>query len=260
MATAKSPTAAKSKALSQTEKWLQDRVNKAQANLTTDTSNVIKLSRQGFKYQDMDSMDFHAIVLGSVFENVYYDRPYDQEAGYVDPLCFAVNEIAGNMAPPAAHTQAQSKTCDVCEWNQPGSKEGASPFARACRNGRRVAVVAVPDPDDLSRVDTSEVAVLRIAPTSLTPYAQFETEVYRRRGIDPIQVIAHFQIDESVPYGRIKKPEIVGRYDSDAPELCEELKLLAMQQAFSILEDVGYSLTPTPYVAPQKVAKRRTRI
>lgn len=236
------------------EQQLAQRVQTAMANTEPDTSNIIRPDLQGFQYQGATlGMEFHAIVLGAVYENTYYDRPYEKDAGVVMPLCWALGDNQRDIAPLADLVTRQAPSCAECEFNEFGTALQGK--GKACRNGMRIAVVAVGDPEDMSTCDPTEVAVLRISPTAIKVFNGYARKVYRANR-DLLQVVTKFGIDRGSTYPKIADPEPVASVN-DATLI---QRLLAIDVR-SVLYDVPYILDPEPYVAPKRTpTKRRSRL
>jgi len=90
----------------------------------------------------LSNNEMAVIILGSVFENVYYDKPYDPDVPQA-PTCFAFAEEEANLTPDDVVVkagQAQSTDgCKTCEHNQWGSADRGR--GKACRNTRRLAMI-----------------------------------------------------------------------------------------------------------------------
>ena len=257
MATARKKVASQkstseSKALSSVEQQLLARVQSQTEMIKSDGSNIIRVTGKGFDYQGSDlGMTMEVVILGSVFENVYYDAPYDPDSGPVDPLCWAIGNDTRTMGPKKELKTQIGNLCDKCPNNEFGS--ALTGRGKACRNGRRVAVVPWNSED--ARPDLSEIAVLRLAPTSLQNYAKYVNKVFRHLNQDPIQLVTEFSIDQSEQYGKIKIPQVVETI-SDRAMVADMLAL----PAEITLNDVPYSLEPTPSEKPKKRAARRSRV
>jgi len=243
--------------LSSLEKKLMERIKSAQEEIKGDGSNLIRFDSRGFVYQGAElGMSLDVVVLGSCFEKTYYDAPFDREASTaVDPLCWALGEDSKNLSPKASLKTKLSdacRTCSMSEWID--GRKAKDEIGNQCRDYRRVAVV--PWLEDQAAPDLSEIALIRIPPTSLKNFATYITRVYRFLGQDPIQLVTRFEIDQTESYGKIQIPSIV--------ETIEDRETVADLQALpaeAVLADVPYSLTPTPAPAPPQRKKRaRSRV
>ena len=243
---------ANSKAMAQSvQERLAARVRTQQEHVEADTSNLIKVKRSGFEYQGLDlGTEFECVILGSIFENVWYDREYDPDDKEVhDPICFAFNSINAQLAPPSALKTAINKKCDGCPKNEFGSASRGK--GKACRNYRRVAVV--PWDSVEGKANTEEIGIIRIAPTGLQTYAKFVNKIVTMGGKDPVQFVTQFAIDQTQDYPKIKPPTIVEEIENQ--EMLSELLSLPYEE---VLNQHAYSMTPTP-VSSSATKKLRAR-
>ncbi len=246
------PRAASSKALVEAlNKRLAERVRVTSESVQADASNIIRVTNKGkFQYQGVDigsSMD--VVVLDTLFESVYFDTPFDPDNQTVDPTCWAIGRVANKLAPPADHARPQSEACATCEWNEYGS--ASSGRGKACRNYRRVCVV----PWVNGAPDVDQVAILRLAPTSLGPFNRYLRHVIHELGRDTISLVTRFTVDDSVSWGQIRPPEEVDVIEDPAV-----LNRLLDVPAEAILENVGYTLTPPEREAKPAKPKRRSKL
>lgn len=113
--------------------------------------------------------ELEVVILGWRYENQWYGGlPYDPQNPTI-PSCYAIGELDTSMAPHKDVPEKQSDSCQGCELNEWGSAERGR--AKACKNGRKVAIVAAADlgssPEDI------EIVILNIPPTSLKNFDKF---------------------------------------------------------------------------------------
>jgi hypothetical protein len=251
MATRKKSSSSSSTSLTKYEEQLAARIRKQQEQIRNDQSNIVRIDpRDGFVFNDVElGKELKVVVLGSVFENTFFSSPFDPNAGPVSPVCWAIGELPTTMAPPVELTTKVSDQCSGCPKNEFGSR-GAG---KACRNGRRVAIV--PWTEEKGPDLTDGIGILRLAPTSLAPYNRFLTTCVRQYGLDTIQCVTKFEIDDTETFGKIKTPQVVETIPD--PEILGMLLSLPIDET---LNAVGYSLTPEAQPASTEPRKRRSRL
>lgn len=122
-----------------------------------------------------------AVIVGSLFENVYYEGEYDPDEPR-GPSCFAFGAEEKGMAPhPVAREagSAQEGPCATCPKNEFGSADKGK--GKACKNTRRLALVSAGQldangkftPADPESFDTSPLGLMRLPVTSVKGYANF---------------------------------------------------------------------------------------
>ncbi len=81
------------------------------------------------------------IILGSIYENVFYEGDYDSK-NPAPPVCFAQALEEAHLAPHdtvVEREQAQHEQCEGCPMNEFGT--AATGRGKACKNGRRLIVI-----------------------------------------------------------------------------------------------------------------------
>src|SRR5512139_1628266 len=114
------------------------------------------------------------VIVDAVALNAYYPNAYDPDNPQ-PPTCFAVGRDPLQLAPHADVKRRECEACEKCWANTFGSAPkrpgGKTSRGKACKNARRIAVVAA---DDLTKLDASaQVAILQLPPTSLKFWAGY---------------------------------------------------------------------------------------
>lgn len=133
------------------------------------------------------------VVLDFSFDNAYYGgRPYDPDVPD-SPDCFAVSFNEEEQAPHEDSPEPQAETCEECWANQWKSDERGK--GKACRNARRLAVVAVDPESDYLVADDSELAFLRLPPTSIKFWKSYVAKLSRVTGLPPVGVVTELTLE-----------------------------------------------------------------
>lgn len=85
------------------------------------------------------------IILDGMFENVFYEGPYDP-SNPRPPVCFAYSfaDRGEGMTPHELSSKRQCDNCKACPKNQWGSgkkADGTPSKGKACKNTRRLAII-----------------------------------------------------------------------------------------------------------------------
>jgi hypothetical protein len=141
------------------------------------------------------------IILDSMLENVYYDKPFDASA-VSPPRCFALGRDDASMAPHEVVFEAEQQendTCAGCPRNEWGSADRGK--GKACANRRRLSLLAAGDvtgktfqPYDLEHFETSPVALLRLPVTSVKIYANYVKQISNVMRRPPFGVFTLIQV------------------------------------------------------------------
>ncbi len=115
------------------------------------------------------------VVLGAVYENAYYPGRFDPDNPQA-PVCYALaSEDADtpeeDMAPHDEAEDPQADACANCEKNVMGSADTGR--GKACKNVRRLVVVAQDALQSAEDMKTSEMRVLKIPVTSVRNWAGY---------------------------------------------------------------------------------------
>lgn len=88
---------------------------------------------------------FLGVIVNDAFVNAYYEGSYDPDSK-TPPVCFAHHHLEEEMIPDDKIESPEHGDCQTCPHNQFGSASNGK--GKACKNGRRIAVVAVDDEFD----------------------------------------------------------------------------------------------------------------
>lgn len=132
------------------------------------------------------------VVLDFAFDNAYYDGAYDPDRP-ASPVCFALGFEEGGLVPHENATDPQADACDGCWANEFGSDDRGR--GKACKNSRRLAVIAVDPENDYLVADDSELAFLRLPPSSLKYWKSYVTKLARVTGLPPAGVVTQLELE-----------------------------------------------------------------
>ena len=131
--------------------------------------------------EPLDNNEMVVVILDAVIENAYYPGEYAPDQAR-PPKCFAFGRDDATLAPHEITTNAnnaESDLCSSCPMNQYGSADTGR--GKACKNTRRLALIPAgtvtkgkfTEFKRASEFADSEIAFLKIPPTSLKAYAAF---------------------------------------------------------------------------------------
>jgi hypothetical protein len=129
------------------------------------------------------------VVIHSVFENQFYQDRYDPN-NQQPPICYAFGETDEDLKPHADAAKPQAESCASCSKNQWGSDPGGGK-GKACKNVRRLAMVAASDLDDVSK---AEIAIAKLPVTSVKNWSTFASQIANVLKLPPIAVIAEMSV------------------------------------------------------------------
>lgn len=140
------------------------------------------------------------VILDGVLENVWYDGDYDPDVPQ-SPSCFAFGRSEDEMEPHKDAVNRQASLCSECPLNKFGSAEKGR--GKACRNGRRLALLAAgtvvkgelelfTDPEYFR---SQPVAYMKIPPTSIRAYGAFVKSIANGLKLPPCGVFAKISVE-----------------------------------------------------------------
>lgn len=117
------------------------------------------------------------LVLGSVFEKSWYNKPYNPDA-ITAPACFSFSEEGEEMEPHPKSFQMQSTRCDVCPKNQWGSamRNGKQSKGKACADRRKLALIAASEVAE-GKILKAEVAIVDLPVMSVANWGGYVNAV-----------------------------------------------------------------------------------
>lgn len=154
----------------------------------------IQLKEKQFVLPDgtkCDTLDI--VIVDFVSTHNYYEGKYDAK-NIVPPNCFAIGINPLQMIPSSNSPDKQADNCQTCPLNQFGSDGDG----KACKNGRRLAVLP-PDADE----DTP-LWILSVSPTALKNFDGYVTSVAAKFNLPPMGVVTTVSFDPSKTYGSLR--------------------------------------------------------
>ena len=111
------------------------------------------------------------VVVGSIFENNYYDPEFDYDPDAPrSPICFAFAKKEEELVPHEDSSEVQHESCKGCEWNEFGS--AAKGRGKACKNIRRLALMSA-SPLTADGIKDGEIAYMKLPVTSGPGWAAY---------------------------------------------------------------------------------------
>jgi hypothetical protein len=155
------------------------------------------------------------VILDWRIHHAFYTGMYDP-AKPVPPVCWAAGPSVADCAPPARVPSPKAATCLDCAFNQFGSAAGGTGKGKACKETRRLAVIA---PDAQTE---AEIIMLEVSPTGITPFEKYIL-LLQGKGLHPVQVTTEvaFRSDAAYPTLTFGSPQLLG---DDALALAFSLK------------------------------------
>lgn len=149
----------------------------------------------GAKVEEID-----VVVVDFATVHNFYEGKFDKN-NIVPPGCFAVGFNPKAMAPVDESPNKQADSCQGCPMNEFGS-DGTG---KACKNGRRLAVLPPNDAgDDVDADEATDLMILDVSPTALKNWDGYVQALARTFQLPPVGFITHVSFDESVDYPRLK--------------------------------------------------------
>lgn len=142
----------------------------------------IKAGQLTLAGQPIEGNQIDVVIADHIFANTYYQGRYDAD-NPSSPHCFAFAREEETMAPdPEAVTEAQSEKCAGCPMNEFNTADEGRRPGKACKNGRRLALLSGEDINPSAAAE-GEIVYLMIPPTSLKGWAYYVKSLsatYRR--------------------------------------------------------------------------------
>jgi len=168
-----------------------DTVKAEQSSLT-----ATFLSTQGgvLKYRGNPITDnkLACVILAAPVERLYYDSRYDPTK-IVGPKCFAIAASASGMGPAPSVTEPMHAKCDGCPKNEWGSASNGGK-GKACRETRRLLIIAADSISSVQAIETAEIAALRPPVTSLKNYANYVQTIAATMKRPPLAIITEIAV------------------------------------------------------------------
>lgn len=151
-----------------------------------------------FKLPDGSKVpELKAVIVDFVTVHNFYEGAFDPK-NIVPPGCFAVGTNPKDMAPVAESPNLQAENCQICPMNEFGSQgEG-----KACKNGRRLALLPANDAgDDVDH--EAELLILDVSPTAIKGFDGYVQSLARTYQLPPVGFITTIGLDPSVEYAKV---------------------------------------------------------
>ena len=194
---------------------------KVQGNWVSFKSGILSVSGNQMKNNKVD-----CVVVGSVFENQWYKAKYDPN-NPSPPHCYAIAEDDDDLKPHPESAEPQVPSCAECPKNawksDPGGGKG-----KACKNTRRLAIIAAPDATTVEAVQKAEFAVAKLPVTSVKNWSTYASQIANVLHLPPLAVITemsvqpdaktqfqvNFQLTDKIEDGDIIKALLAKRADA----------------------------------------------
>jgi hypothetical protein len=131
------------------------------------------------------------VVIGSTIEYNYYGgNDFDSENPQ-PPVCYAFGDDEDALTPHPDSADKQAAACKGCPQNEFGSAEKGR--GKACKNTRRLALVAAPDVDDgdLSKIKLGFMKLNVMSIKGWAAYVKSLNDKYRR---PPFAVVTEIEV------------------------------------------------------------------
>lgn len=169
----------------------------AQQQAEGETSQVPFMSTKGKKFaigDDKLGTTLKCIILSTVFDHSYYDRPYDPDTT-TPPACFAIGDVDSDLVPNEISPVKQHSNCRDCPKNQFQSASNGK--GKACRNGRRLLICSV---DSDCRANFGDMAIVNVSPTALKGISKYIKSINNIKKLPVWAVVTTLSFDDDAAY------------------------------------------------------------
>lgn len=142
--------------------------------------------------QSMKDDKVKCIVINSVFENQWYKSKYDPD-NPASPSCYAIADLEDDLKPHPDSEAPQSPTCAECPKNVWGSDPGGGK-GKACKNVRRIGLIADNDAANPQSVQKADVAVAKLPVTSVGNWSTYANQIANVLKLPPLAVITEMSV------------------------------------------------------------------
>lgn len=158
------------------------------------TGSKVQLKGGKFKFPDgtETSDPVRLVIVDFITTHAYYEGKFDPN-NIQPPNCFAIGANPKAMVPSSNAPEVQAKDCQGCPQNQFGS----SGNGKACKNGRKLAVLP-PGAD----ADTP-IWTIDVSPTAIKGFDAYVQSVARMFQTPPVGVVTTVSFDDSVDYAKL---------------------------------------------------------
>lgn len=147
---------------------------------------VIKVAGQALKNPEVD-----LYILDFIYENKCYGAEYDPDSPQ-PPSCYAFARKEEELAPHAKVKTPVCGSCKGCPNNEWGSAEKGK--GKACKNIRRLAVIAADGVTTAQQVMDSEIYYLSVPVTSTKVWATYVKGLATVLNLPPFAVVTKFAV------------------------------------------------------------------
>lgn len=186
------------------------------------------------------------VILDSRIENAFYDGKFDPD-NPAPPICYAFGTDAKEMVPHESASQKQAASCAECEHNEFGSADEGK--GKACKNIRRLALVAAKPALTIDSVLKSEMRMVKVPVTSVKGWASYARTVAALEDGDPCQVVTEISLHPDAKTQFRMSFENVGRVPDDV--------MPAVVQRIDTIQAQLEAPYPEAQERPEKPAKGR---
>lgn len=151
----------------------------------------LKAGVLSFQNTPIPGNQMEVVILDHIHDRAYFKDKYDSD-NPSGPYCYALSKDGVDMAPSDKSVEKQSERCATCQWNKMGSSDTGR--GKACREGRRIAIVSAKSLDTVENIAKATVAYMKTPPTSIVPFATYVKnlgEVARR---PPFSVLTNVKL------------------------------------------------------------------
>ena len=192
------------------------------------------------------------IVLASIRENAYYDKPYNPSEP-ASPACYALGVDESTLAPPADLATKESDSCNGCWADQWGSAERGR--GKRCRNTIRIAILPADNlnPDELATVSGARV---RIPTMSMSGFGEYTNKLVNGLHRPAFSVVSQMElVDDATAQFKLKFSLVNAINDERVLDVIEQ----RAGEALTYLERRPEIATEANAALPSKAGKRTTR-
>lgn len=243
-----------SKALASASSWKNELAKYATDDIAREPAGTgTQISVRGGKFQYQGAVleaPMHVVILDDVFENAWYDSPFDPD-NPTPPACYAVNSVREDIAPAEDSPKPQADTCAECEFNKFGSAERGK--GKACRNGRKAAIISADEIGDVEEIQKSEPAFIKISPTGLRLFAGYKKKIQKTLKLPLFAVVTEMDFDEEEDY-----PLIVPKFHKEISDRNIVQALIEKRNECS--DELLAGFDTTNYVEPSPRSSRRKSV
>jgi len=161
----------------------------------------------------------NVVVLGSVFENAYYDGAFDPD-NPASPVCFAIADEEDDLKPHDDSTDKQCDTCEECWANEFGS--ASTGRGKACKNTRRLSLASS---DEIAEGVGEDAAVLmlRLPPTSVKGWKGYVNQIGKVKKRPPFGVHTSLLMEPEKTYFVIR-PSFISNVSDEHMQAVMDLR------------------------------------